>query len=120
MLLSLYAPHRLFRGHACLVLLCALLFGGCSIFSKDKRDDLSELEGPPSFNLVVNSSDENLRALLQEHLDLRRYSRLSDLSDGEIHNLMQLATQDASELLSTQGYTNPSIQVTRSDALAGE
>ena len=120
MLLSLSAPHRLFRGHAYLVLICVLLLGGCSIFSKDKRDDLAELEGPPSFILVVNSSDKNLRALLQQHLDLRRYSHLSDLSDGEMHNLMQLATQDASEILSTQGYINPIIQVTRSEALPGE
>lgn len=119
-MLTLFAPTRVFSGRACLVLLCAVLLGGCSIFSKDKRDDLSELEGPPSFKLVVNSSDKELRNLLQQHLDLRRYSRLSDLSDGEIHNLMQQATQDASELLSTQGYVNPSIQVTRSEAPAGE
>jgi translocation and assembly module TamA len=100
------------RGHLqnlAIVLLCLWLLAGCSLLPKKDDHGLVPTDSPPSFALVVECSNSAVRDLLTEHLDLQRYRHLPDLSDSEIDNLMSQATQDASDLLATQGYINPEI-----------
>ncbi len=86
----------------------------------EKEDPiLGDLGGEPSFALEVRSNNKDIRALLQEHLDLQRYRRLPDLSAGEIDNLMEEAQQDAADLLATQGYFNPVIRVSQKEPEGG-
>lgn len=66
----------------------------------------------PSFDLVVRAPDP-LKALLEKHLELRRYRQVSDLDDTEITRLLVLAEKDARELLATQGYFAPALKITR-------
>ncbi|WP_255440044.1 autotransporter assembly complex protein TamA [Caenimonas sedimenti] len=66
----------------------------------------------PAFELVVRAP-EPLRALLERHLELRRYRQVSDLDDAEIARLLVLAEKDARELLATQGYFSPDLKISR-------
>jgi len=66
----------------------------------------------PAFDLVVRAPDP-LRALLERHLELRRYREVSDLDDAEVARLIVLAEKDARELLATQGYFAPQVRITR-------
>lgn len=68
----------------------------------------------PSFDLVVRAPGE-LRTLLEDHLELRRYREVPDLDDAEIARLLVLAGKDARELLATQGYFRPQVRVTREE-----
>jgi translocation and assembly module TamA len=67
---------------------------------------------PPAFELVVRAPPP-LRALLEKHLELRRYRQVSDLDDAEIARLLVLAEKDARELLATQGYFAPDLKIAR-------
>jgi translocation and assembly module TamA len=87
------------------------LLSACSLLPKKDEHALVPDGTPPSFTLEVQCSNSALRDLLTEHLDLQRYRHLPDLSPSEIDNLMDQATQDASDLLATQGYINPSISL---------
>jgi translocation and assembly module TamA len=92
-------------------LLCLWILAGCSLLPKKETHALVPADTPPSFILEVQCSNSAVRDLLTEHLDLQRYRHLPDLSDAEVDNLMGQATQDASDLLTTQGYINPSISL---------
>ena len=92
-------------------LLCLCVLAGCSLLPKKDEHSLVPADTPPSFALQVQCSNSAVRDLLSEHLDLQRYRHLPDLSAAEIDNLMNQATQDASDLLATQGYINPEIQL---------
>lgn len=66
----------------------------------------------PSFDLVIRAPD-NVRPLLEKHLELRRYREVPDLDDAEYVRLMALAERDARQLLGTMGYFGPQVRVTR-------
>ena len=66
----------------------------------------------PAFDLVVRAPDP-LRELLERNLELRRFREVSDLDDAEIARLIVLAEKDARELLATQGYFAPQVQISR-------
>jgi translocation and assembly module TamA len=66
----------------------------------------------PSFDLVIRAPD-NVRPLLERHLELRRYREVPDLDDAELARLMGMAERDARQLLATQGYFSPQVSVTR-------
>ena len=65
-----------------------------------------------AFTLKVEAPDE-IRGLLERHLELLRYQALSDLSDNELLRLMNTARQDTQDLLATEGYFSPLIQIER-------
>lgn len=65
-----------------------------------------------AFDLVVRAPDE-VRELLEQHLELRRYREVTDLDDAEIARLVVLADKDARELLATQGYFAPEVRIAR-------
>ncbi|RFO98578.1 outer membrane protein assembly factor [Rhodoferax lacus] len=72
------------------------------------------------FTLQIQAPDD-IRNLLQRHLELQRYQVLVDLSDAEIQSLLASAEQDATDLLATLGYFSPEIHITlqRPGATAG-
>ncbi len=90
-------------------LLCLWVLAGCSLLPKKDEHALVPADTPPSFALEVQCANSAVRDLLTAHLDLQRYRHLPDLSAAEVDNLMDQATQDASDLLATQGYINPEI-----------
>jgi translocation and assembly module TamA len=66
----------------------------------------------PSFDLVIRAPD-NVRPLLERHLELRRYREVQDLDDAEYARLITMAERDARQLLATQGYFSPDVRVQR-------
>ena len=63
----------------------------------------------PAFALDIQAPDE-IRQLLERHLELLRYRELPDLSDSELARLLTAAEQDTRELVATLGYFSPDIQ----------
>ena len=106
-----FLPTRQQLYRLALGLLCLWVLAGCSLLPKKDEHALVSTDAPPSFALEVQCANGAVRDLLTEHLDLQRYRHLPDLSDAEVDNLMNQATQDASDLLATQGYINPDIQL---------
>lgn len=82
---------------------CASLFG--------KRSSTSG-EGTPSFVLEVQAPDD-VQDMLEQHLELKRFSTLPDLSQAEIRRLILATPKDAKKLLATEGYFNPSVKVSQ-------
>lgn len=58
----------------------------------------------------------SVRAFLERHLDLQRYRTLGDLDGSELDRLLLAAPDNLRELLGTQGYFSPEIQVSRKPA----
>ena len=69
-------------------------------------------EPGPSFDLVVRAPDP-LKAVLENHLELRRYREVHDLDDAEIARLIVTAEKQARELLATEGYFAPQLRIAR-------
>ena len=65
---------------------------------------------PEAFGLEVNSSDEDIRDFLLQHLDLQRYRSLSDLDETELARLLRDADVQARELLGTLGFFKPTLR----------
>jgi translocation and assembly module TamA len=63
-----------------------------------------------AFNLEIDAPDE-IRLLLERHLELLRYRELTDLSDSELARLLGSARQDSLDLLATLGYFSPGIDI---------
>lgn len=62
----------------------------------------------PSFDLVIDAPASE-RALLEQHLELRRYRDVPDLDEAELARLLVLAEREVRQLLGTQGFFNPRI-----------
>lgn len=67
--------------------------------------------GALAFELNIHAADD-IRQMLEQHLDLLRYQSLSDLGDTEIQRLLLSAQDDARELVATLGYFSPDIRFT--------
>jgi translocation and assembly module TamA len=63
-----------------------------------------------AFTLEIDAPDE-IRLLLERHLELLRYRELTDLSDSELARLLSTARQDSLDLLATLGYFSPDIAI---------
>lgn len=61
------------------------------------------------FSVEVRAEDDDLRKLLEKHLELQRYRQLDDLELAEVSRLMVAAEANARELLATQGYFTPHL-----------
>lgn len=70
---------------------------------------------------IAIQAPEQVRDLLERHLELKRYQVLLDLSDAEIQSLLGTAQEDATNLLATLGYFSPAIRITleRPEAATG-
>lgn len=67
---------------------------------------------PAAFDVQIDAPAD-LAALLGQHLELMRYRALNDLSGEELDRLIDSARSDARELLATQGFFRPDVQISR-------
>lgn len=65
---------------------------------------------PPAFELEIQAPQE-IRELLQRHLELLRYRELTDLTESELARLLTAARQNAQDLVATLGYFSPEIRI---------
>lgn len=104
------------RGSAFL-LAGSLLLSGCSLLSKDKSTDVAAAaiaSGPPSFTVEVEAPDE-VRSLLEKHLELKRFSQHPDLRRREVVSLLNAADTNIRDLIGTLGYFSPKIELQLKD-----
>lgn len=71
-----------------------------------------DLDQAPAFQLTIEAPNE-IRVVLEQHLELQRYQALTDLSDSELERLMAIAAQDSRDLVATMGYFSPVVRVER-------
>ncbi len=65
-----------------------------------------------SFDIRVEAP-EDIKDLLERHLQLQRFRAVTDLEDAELARLMNLAESDVRQLVGTLGYFSPDIQISR-------
>ena len=75
-------------------------------------------ESAAAFTIGIDAPDE-IRLVLERHLELQRYRQLADLSDDEIDRLIESAHGNALELVATLGYFSPEIRIARDNAADG-
>jgi translocation and assembly module TamA len=68
--------------------------------------------GTPSFDIDLRAPAD-VKPLLEQHMELRRYREVSDLDDAELARLMVLAERDVRELVATLGFFDPKISIRR-------
>ncbi|MEO7390560.1 MAG: BamA/TamA family outer membrane protein [Ramlibacter sp.] len=68
--------------------------------------------GGPSFDIEIHAPQQ-VKALLERHLELRRYREVTDLDDVELARLVTITERNVRELVGTLGYFSPNIRVTR-------
>lgn len=119
-----------------IVLALLLVLPGCAVFRGDDGDaDANEpasaaspeqantgdgVPAKPAFDIRVEAEDEELRALVERHNELRRYRALGDLDDTEFARLMALAERDVRNLLGTEGYFTPEVRLRREPGTDGK
>ncbi len=105
---------------ACLALTACLVLSACASRQTDpdrsERRQRTEAEAPPAFNLKVEGPDD-IRELLEKHLDLQRYRAVPDLNEAELARLLVMADANARELIATLGYFSPEIRIERDEAV---
>lgn len=96
-----------------------LLLPGCSLLpSKEDSQDaqaVSTVSTPASFDLHVQAPDD-VRELLEKHLELQRFRHLPDLQRREISRLLGAADSNIRDLIGTLGYFSPTIALEIQDA----
>ncbi len=95
----------------------ALLLSGCSLLSpKDKEAEAMgiDISGPPAFTLEVDAPKQ-VRALLEQHLELKRFRHQPDLQRRELTRLLGATDANVRELIGTLGYFSPTVTVELTD-----
>lgn len=95
----------------------ALLLSGCSLLSpKDKEAEALGIDtsGPPAFTLEVDAPKQ-VRALLEQHLELKRFRHQPDLQRRELTRLLGATDANVRELIGTLGYFSPTVTVELTD-----
>lgn len=98
---------------------CALLPDGDGAATEASATPAGRVDtGPaaPAFDIRVECADPALRQLVERFNDLQRYRGVSDLDTFELERLMALAERNTRELLGTEGYFAPGVQVRREGA----
>lgn len=112
-----------------LLLLALVLLQGCSLLPGRKSAEeagatASAVQGDApaantaenhAFSVEVQADNDELRELLEKHLELQRYRQLDDLELAEVSRLMVAAEANARQLLATQGYFTPELTLELQD-----
>ena len=69
-----------------------------------------------AFDIAVRAPQE-VRELLEKHLELQRYRAVTDLDEAELARLVLLAERNVRSLVGTLGYFSPQIHITREGGL---
>jgi translocation and assembly module TamA len=80
--------------------------------SQSDTDSAAEAPRGPSFDIDIRAP-EQVRSLLERHLELYRYREVSDLDDAELSRLIALAEREVRQLVATLGFFNPNILIVR-------
>lgn len=109
---SLHAILRL--GVACwIATLCSpLLAQEPSTDAPSTQSQAASTPAQPAFDLRIEAPDD-VRELLEQHLELRRYRAIADLSASELDRLLVAAEKDTRDLVATLGYFSPEITFTQ-------
>lgn len=110
-------------------LLALLLVGGCAgrsstealtaepsvteAAAQERRENRQRRQAEPAFDIRVEADDKMLRELVAQHNALQSYRVLSDLDGAEFVRLTALAKDNVRELLGTEGYFAPRIEVSQ-------
>lgn len=100
-----------------LLLGAALLLSGCSLLApKDKEAEAMGIDtsGPPAFTLEVDAPKQ-IRTLLEQHLELKRFRHQPDLQRRELTRLLGATDANVRELIGTLGYFSPTVTVELTD-----
>ena len=73
----------------------------------------------PAFEVEIDAPQE-IRELLQRHLELMRYRELADLDNTELARLLLAAEHNTRELLATLGYFSAEVTLRLQAAAAGQ
>ena len=95
----------------------SLLLSGCSLLPKSSSSDAAAAavpSGPPSFSVEVEAPDD-VRELLEKHLELVRFSQHPDLRRREVVSLLNASDSNIRDLIGTLGYFSPQIQLELKD-----
>lgn len=109
-------------GRAAALLVLAAVLTGCAALKPTPAEPAQPAEAPPATHLEVQGPS-TLAALLERHLDLARVGRISRedaIDDAEWQRLIDAAPAQARELLQTEGYFDPQVQVERLPAVPGD
>jgi len=68
-----------------------------------------------AFDIVVRTPPQfnDVRELVEQHIELQRYRAVTDLDDSELARLIVLAEANVRNLVGTLGYFSPDIRITR-------
>ncbi len=94
-----------------------MLLSGCSLLSpKDEEAESMGIDtsGPPAFTLEVDAPKQ-VRALLEQHLELKRFRHQPDLQRRELTRLLGATDANVRELIGTLGYFSPTVTVELTD-----
>lgn len=94
----------------------SLILGGCSLLpAKEKPQDPAIASGQdPAFSLEVQAPEE-VRELLEKHMELRRYRYQGDLQRRELTRLLGATDANVRDLIGTLGYFSPQVTVELTD-----
>ena len=95
---------------------CALLHGDQATERAPAATGASAAPEHPAFDIRVDCDDKTLRELVARHNQLQRYRAIADLDDSEFARVMAQTEADVRNLLATEGYFNPTVQVRREGA----
>ena len=89
-----------------------LALGLCTVLQAQSLPDTPPAATPASaaFNLDIQAPDD-IKPVLEQHLELLRYRELTDLSDSELARLLTTAEQNTRDLVATLGYFSPDIRL---------
>lgn len=65
----------------------------------------------PQFDIAIQSSNNEIKELLDNYLELYRYRMLSDLTRLELRRLLERTEDNIRELTGTEGYFSPEIDI---------
>ncbi|MCW5237049.1 outer membrane protein assembly factor [Verminephrobacter eiseniae] len=104
---------------AALLLFNALSLQACSLLPRADKPDPAHADlaatATPAFAVELRAPDD-VREVLERHLELLRFRHLSDLQRNELQRLLGAVDANARELLGTMGYFAPEITVESSQA----
>ncbi len=72
--------------------------------------DFAPVQDGNAFDIRIDTANDDIRELVQRHLDLKRYQRVSDLDQAELRELLTRSDINIRQLLATQGHFTPEIR----------
>ncbi|MFC3684240.1 autotransporter assembly complex protein TamA [Hydrogenophaga luteola] len=78
----------------------------------DPAEASASSTAPERFAITLQAPPD-LQAFLSRHIELQRYRHLPDLDSGELDRLLLAAPDNLRQLLGTQGFFSPDVEVTR-------